>query len=232
MTLSGCGLEPDPTPDYRYRLTVEVETPDGLKTGSSVIEVQTNVAGERAITSPGRVSFKLRGEAVAVDLGEGRTLFALLRSDRDGEWAKNLMLRLGPNAPGTGNEQFITKHQTIMANKDLITLPDTLPNQGGLIDWPARPMLVTFGDLSDPTSVAQVDPDDLAASFGEGVTLKRITVQMTDDPVTSGIEQRLGWLPNYRKLYFDGTSTVSEDMTSDDLRAHMTAGSFSTEFAR
>ena len=58
----------------------------------------------------------------------------------------------------------------------------------------AYPMLVTFGDLDDPTSVERVDPDELAATFGEGVRLKRITVQVTDDPVTSGIGQRLGWL--------------------------------------
>ena len=93
-------------------------------------------------------------------------------------------------------------------------------------------MLVTFGDLSDPTSVAEVDPDDLAATFGEGVRLKRITVQLTDDPVTTGIEKRLAWLDNHRTQHLDGTSTVSEDMTTDDLTARLTAGSFSTEFAR
>ena len=41
-----------------------------------------------------------------------------------------------------------------------------------------------------------VDPDDLAATFGEGVTLERVTVQKTSDPVTSGFEERLGWLPS------------------------------------
>ena len=60
-------------------------------------------------------------------------------------------------------------------------------------------MLVTFADRDDPTSVARVDPDDLAASFGEGVKLRRITVQLTDDPVTSGIEERLGWLTEHRR---------------------------------
>ena len=58
----------------------------------------------------------------------------------------------------------------------------------------AYPMMVRFADESDPTSVALVDPDDLAASFGEGVSLRRITVELTDDPVTASIEDRLGWL--------------------------------------
>ncbi|MCC6479158.1 MAG: hypothetical protein IT552_08115, partial [Sphingomonadaceae bacterium] len=63
----------------------------------------------------------------------------------------------------------------------------------------AYPMLVTFKDLADPTSVEQVDPDDLAASFGRGYRLKSITVQVTDAPVTVGIGDRLhaiGVLPN------------------------------------
>lgn len=64
----------------------------------------------------------------------------------------------------------------------------------------AYPMLVTFGDLGDPTSVARVDPDDLAASFGEGVSLKRVTVELTDDPVTKGIEERLP-TPDDRGFY-------------------------------
>lgn len=42
--LPGCAAA-DSTPDYRYRLTVEVDTPGGLRTGSSVIEVETSVAG-------------------------------------------------------------------------------------------------------------------------------------------------------------------------------------------
>jgi hypothetical protein len=30
LMLGGCGLGPDPTPDYRYRLMVEVDAPEGL----------------------------------------------------------------------------------------------------------------------------------------------------------------------------------------------------------
>lgn len=58
-------------------------------------------------------------------------------------------------------------------------------------------MLVTFGDEADPTSVTLVDPDDLVASLGEGVTLKRITAELTDEQVTTGIEARLRWLSEY-----------------------------------
>ncbi|HBM06154.1 MAG TPA: hypothetical protein DD369_11230, partial [Erythrobacter sp.] len=86
----------------------------------------------------------------------------------------------------------------------------------------AYPMLVTFGDLDDPASVERVDPDDLAATFGEGVRLKRITVQITDDPVTSGIEQRLGWLGNIREM----------NLSNEDFPEDFPVGDFSGLFQK
>ena len=49
------------------------------------------------------------------------------------------------------------------------------------------PMLVTFADVADPTTVARLDPDNLAASFGPGVALRGMTLEITDDPVTKGV---------------------------------------------
>jgi hypothetical protein len=65
-------------------------------------------------------------------------------------------------------------------------------------------MLVTFGNLRDPMSVTEVDPANLSAQFGEGVRLRRITVQVTDDDVTEGIERRLGWLKTLHGGYLNG----------------------------
>lgn len=61
----------------------------------------------------------------------------------------------------------------------------------------AYPMMVVFGDLSDPTSVTKVNPDDLAATFGKGVKLKRVTVELTGDPLTTRFGARLRWLSVY-----------------------------------
>ena len=67
---------------------------------------------------------------------------------------------------------------------------------------PFPPTIVRFRDIADPKSVEQVDPDDLAKSFGPGVKLKSLTVQMTDEPVTTGIEKRLGWLAGHPQTSF------------------------------
>ena len=188
--LLGFWLTHDPTPAYRYRLTVEVETPEGLRTGSSVIEVETSESSFPHST----VNHRVRGEAVAVDLPGGKTLFALLRSESDVDWASRVMFMLAPEAPRSSDDPFLFRYKNMLKLKGPITLPRMWPPVADLPQRSAYPMMVTFGDLADPTSVERGDPDDLAASVGEGVVLKRITVQMTEDPVTTGIDKRLAWL--------------------------------------
>lgn len=88
LATSACGEAASKRyPDYRYLLTVEVDTPEGIKTGSSVIEVSTRKAGEYEIPTPKQVFTRIKGEAVAVDLGKRGTMFALLRSEYNVDWA-------------------------------------------------------------------------------------------------------------------------------------------------
>jgi hypothetical protein len=231
LVLSGCGIADDKAPDYRYRLTVEVDTPEGLRAGSSVIQVQQSLGGAASAggLAGGQIYYEARGEAVAVDLPGGRTLFALLRSDDNIDWAAGVMQGLAPKSQG---ESWAESFDNVLLINGVVEVPRMWPANATLPERSAYPMLVTFGDVADPASVARVNPDDLAAIFGEGVTLKRITVALTDDPVTTGIEQRLGWMDAYRNRWFDGNRTIVEDLTTDDLTAHLTAGSFSTEFAK
>lgn len=90
--LTACAYKSD---TFRYRLTVEVETPQGLRTGSSVIEVELSQPRDSARTLPQarKILREFRGEAVAVDLPGGRTLFALLRGE-DGSDASTILSML------------------------------------------------------------------------------------------------------------------------------------------
>ncbi|MEL6877694.1 MAG: hypothetical protein AAGL68_06305 [Pseudomonadota bacterium] len=189
LLLGACdaGAADNPS-DYRYRLTVEVETPQGLKAGSSVIEVKQRLVRPGSDPISIGVERRARGEAVTVDLPDGRTLFALLRSKDDSDWAAIIMQSLAPDGVGEGYVEQLNNMLLIEGVQELPRMRPPLDEQS------AYPMLVTFGDIDDPTSLERVDPDDLAATFGEGVSLKRITVQITDDPVTTGIEERLGWI--------------------------------------
>lgn len=217
--LPGCGLGSDRLPDYRYRLTVEVDTPEGLRTGSSVIEVRTAIESDKAIPTPGAFRTQARGEAVAVDLGSRGVLFALLQSEASFDWAAGVMFGLTPqvaraepfdvsdihSVSGREKDRAISRQRirdrfaAMLERRGLYELPVRFAGSRYIEGSPARPTLVRFGDIADPTTVAKVDPEDLAASFGTGVKLRRITVQLTDDPVTTGIEKRLAWIDHLEK---------------------------------
>ena len=59
-------------PAHKYRLTVEVETPEGRKSASGVVAVHP----DRSYTRRGQT--RTVGDAVFVDLGQGKNLVALL----------------------------------------------------------------------------------------------------------------------------------------------------------
>jgi hypothetical protein len=191
--LAGCkpGLPQwasDDFPPVRYRLRAEVDTPSGVKSGSSVIEVTMN----RSITN-----YQLHGEAVAVDLPGGQVLFVLLRAPTNIDWAASLPGFVPPEsniAPQTFKErqaQLERQLAWIRADRAVhyVWGGDVAKDRAQYL-----PYIVRFRDLRDPKSVEQVAPDDLAKSFGPGYRLTSLTVQSADEAVTTGIVKRLGWL--------------------------------------
>lgn len=203
---------------HHARLTAVVDTPQGEKTGSSVIEVKWSVA-----------SYEVTGEAVAVDIAPGQTLFVLLRSASDVDWIAYVSRNM--DIPKR-NEGEPLEHEFDWIAADRRVWPIKRRWKTVSEDYDNYPYFVRFRNMADPTSVEQVDPDNLAASFGKGVKLKSLTVQMTDEPVTVGIEKRFSWWRKYINRHFDETSTVSEDLQNKSLAAHLSAGSFSTEYMK
>lgn len=210
----GCAIASDDARSYRYRLTAEVETPGGLKTGSSVIQVIGDEASKYAL-SPGLLSFRIFGEAAAIDLPNGKKLFALLRrpngtSDNAASYAP-----IAYAAPNFTNDYQRQLTQWLKKRHGVAVLPPHDPREdhrsskdgttkvtpiGPLpVDPEPRyyPMLVTFGNLNDPTTVIAVDARHLDRTFGAGFKLKRITVEMTDLPVTRTLEWHLPWIKSF-----------------------------------
>jgi len=208
MLLGGCAMFASET--LRYRLTVEVETPEGLRTGSSVVESSVKPSG---LLSAVAVNYSIRGEAVAVDLPGKRTLFALLTSETGDVDAPNCYPaaafadRLPKRFHGT--YPWLESHAALRKLKGVGVLTHSRPAEPGEPCNPF-PLLVRFRNIANPASVEAVDPDNLAASFGPGTSLRRITVQITDDPVTTGIEKRLP-KPQYKGFYnWDGKSPFKQ----------------------
>lgn len=96
---SGFKLLGFPRASLHYRMTVEVETPQGLRSGSSVLE-STLVAGPQTGQAGGAIS-SLKGETVTVDLPDRQTLFALLSSPSQHS-ASDFQIELFNNALNAG----------------------------------------------------------------------------------------------------------------------------------
>ena len=168
---------------WHQKMTLEVEAEGQLYTGSSVVKVRVKESEPLTKQLGYPLQFGAKGEAAYVELPDRRYLFALL----------------GGGPPDSGpetNALNIFKEQLPKDNPErLVVLSKShLKTE---IPHSHLPLLVTFMDLTDPTTVKVVDPDNLAATFGEGVSLKRLTLEITDEPVTEGkIEQVLGWWNN------------------------------------
>src|SRR5687767_14049302 len=70
---------------YRYKMTVEVETPQGVKSGYAVREIAIRTVPPIPMHGEDRGGVGVTGQAVAVDFASGKTLFALL-ADADGSY--------------------------------------------------------------------------------------------------------------------------------------------------
>jgi hypothetical protein len=174
-------------PGHKYRLTVEMETPEGLRSASGVMSVHP----DRSYSRGGHT--RTMGDAVFVDLGGGKNLVALLAHiDKSIELDDMNYVALRAYKAAGRNVSF----------NDMSRQTGAVPVTGALI-----PVLVTFTEPGDPGSARPVLPNDIAAALGNGVRLHGISVEVVPnglwpldfggplgDPVTRGIETRLPWL--------------------------------------
>lgn len=91
------------------------------------------------------------------------------------------------------------------------------------------PQMVRFKNIIVPSSVEEVDPGNLARSYGPGFVLNRITLTLTNEALMRGIEKRLLWWEQYKEIHFDGSSTRSVDYSNGILASHLASASFSTD---
>jgi len=175
-------------PGHKYRMTVEVETPEGIRSGSSILAV-TPYRGY----NPGGTT-RTSGDALFVELDGGKNLVALLvHLDKtpDFDAINYVALRAYPAARG----------KRVNFN-DMSKQTGVVPVTGALV-----PVLASFADVANPGSAKPVPPDDAEAVLGKGYRLRGITAEVVPngfwpidfggvlgEPVTRGIVGRLPWL--------------------------------------
>jgi len=173
-------------PGHKYRLTVEVETPEGVKSASGILAVQP----DRGYSRSGHT--RTLGDAVLLDLGGGKNLIALLAHvDKTVELdGMNYLALRAYNAAGRK-----------VSFNDISRMTGPVPVQGALI-----PVLVTFVDPGNPATARAVPPDEAEAALGKGFHLHGISAEVVPNglwpldfggpfgqPVTRGIEAKLPW---------------------------------------
>ena len=232
LLLTGCG--DDRFPDYHYKITIFARG----KTFSSVRAVEQEEVSSIQDSSGRTVHTKLKGEAVILDLPGGQTVFALLSGEDSPQQAKYIagaalmpMIRTvdnGPryndpaNNPGSTMEGNAEDEQAMVKIAGPHDLPRvrTMNALGRPYAKPVSlwPIFVSFGDPQNPKSVRKISPN--------AIGVDRITIEITDDDVTTGIEKRLGWLTLYshenRSLSGDGGNVVS----TNDVRDNLATGAF------
>jgi hypothetical protein len=162
--------------EWRQKLTVTVETPSGERSGSSVVDV-TALFGQLPL-SGNEVEYAVKGEATVVEVAPGRYLFALLTHPQE-------------------LAAHVWRDQLPASRKDWLPLVSHLRGARS-VDPKDYPVLVTFGDISDPDSVRVVSAGDLVATFGSGFRLSDVTLEITGDEVTTGkLGPLLKWLGPY-----------------------------------
>jgi hypothetical protein len=185
-----------PSGSWNYRMTVAIETPEGMKTGSAVRKISFSSEPSIFPGQGGTYYNVTEGEAVIVDLSKRGVVFAIM----DGDYAHRVVLRGFPLKEKTNPGAEITLNS----------------NQ--------YPRIVQFRNLNNPKSVELIYGaksydeqgkfigdqhlriDRFGELFGIGVTLSSITIEITNAQVSHGIEQWLPWLSTMHG-YLSGMST-------------------------
>ncbi len=180
------------TTRWNQRLTLVIETPQGEVRGSAVTRVEEWTTKD--LLAPGTAMRRtVTGEAVAVEVLPGRWLFALLQGD-GATGADSWAYRAYDLGAVVGSDGYPSHSLSLgKLRAQPLDVPVPLPADG-------LPLLVTFDDIAKPETVRRVDPNDLAAVFGEGVRLEAVTLEITREAVTVGrVEGLLGWMPDYQE---------------------------------
>jgi hypothetical protein len=169
--------------DWHQKLTLVVSTPSGTIEASSVSRVRIDLPARwwGVGDTTGASQQRLYGEAVVLEVTKGKYLFGLLKNYGLGTAQSAL---IGEDVRIGTRDDVIDVYDKIIASRKSVPLPPSL-----------YPMLVTYRDNSDPSTIAVVNPGKLEEFFGPGISLQGIQFSITDDDTRYGqVAKVLPWM--------------------------------------
>lgn len=219
VLITACG-ESVP-PGYRYKLKLELDVGGQVYSAFNVVDVLF-IPKE---FPDKHTKLAVTGEAVFVDLGPGRRPLIALLTARIKPENRPAQARQGwgeATPGGTIGRAFRDEPELSDGDGEIEGGVGVFAGRGPREIEPSYlPDLVTFEDVNSPKSVMAVDPSDLQATLGPGVSWHKITLEITDEPLTTGIEEKLPWLKTVYG-YLDGKHTSM----SNELASSLDTGSF------
>ena len=168
--------------EYNQKLTLHVQTPDGPVSASAVTREKYTIH-EKPLFATGTISeYTHWGEAVAIQLGD-KWLFALLEAKQ----FRNVYKAIPKPAKHDVDHVSDAWRRGYLGSKYYFQRVEG--SIGQVFDVPEKhyPMLVSFRDITNPASVFEVAPSTFGIVFGDGYALEKMTVQVTEAPVTEGV---------------------------------------------
>lgn len=158
---------------WRQKMTIVVNTPHGMRSGSSVVQVSA-LYGHVPMTSS-EVEYDVTGEATVIEVAEGRYVFALLGHDEE------RVARTFRDVLPTSRRDWLPLISKVSGSRS--------------VPFKELPTFVTFGNLQDPRSIKRLDPLNFTAVLGPGYSFRAATIEITSQPMTTGeVAKILPWM--------------------------------------
>ena len=160
-----------------YRLTITLLVDGRTVSGVAVHELRAH-AEARTIPGTGGISVSGAGDALTIDIPGKPTFYFPLEVARGGALSDPIAIDCGLNS-------------TI---SDPVQRLDIVLNFKGPCNLKPRawPLAVRFADDSDPSTARAVDLPETDGPDGS-ISIKSVTVERTEEPLTGDIQARLPW---------------------------------------
>jgi len=216
--LSGCDKVSSVT--YRFRTTIEVKTPDGLFSGSTVRQLSYGKPNFPFVS--GRFyPQNIKGESVIIDLPAGSLFSLLYYGHSNTESGDGELLSYVDNHPEIDYGDIAKERSNQIDKMDFLIrrrLRWELPRD-------QYPRIVRFRNLDDPKSAELVYPGNMQKILGDGSDIVKISLEIVDDNVTDNIRKYIPWIDRYLSISFAG----NRHNASNDFLDTLSLSSFTTE---